>query len=144
MGLTRFKDARAGKDGPVSGAIIVIPVMFGDIVNSETVAWSWAPPTGMGLEIVAINVQSGAVTDDPKLTVGTTKTGAEIVAAVTVATALGDATLVSTTVAPGDTLDVRVVADAGDAIADSVSVTITAYVSHPPTALLIRGDQAHI
>ena len=144
MALTRFKDARAGKDGPVSGAIIVIPVMFEDLQVNETVAWSWAPPTGMALEIISINVHSGTVTNDPKLTVGVTKTGAEIVASVTVAAALGDVTLASTAVPSGSTLDVRVVADADDTIADSVSVTITAYVSAPPTSLLIRGDQGHI
>lgn len=143
MGLVRFKDARAGKDGPVSGAIIVIPVQFDDVAANETVHWSWSPPAGMELTIVAINVQANAVTSDPSLTVGTAKAGAEIVAAVNVTTNLGELTLVASVVTSGDVLDVRVIADAGDA-AESVSATITAYVSAPPTSLLIRGDQGHI
>ena len=144
MALSRFKDARADKDGPVSGAIIVIPVALAAMLTNTTDFWAYSPPAGMKLEIVSINVQSGAVTGDPKLTVGTAKAGAEIVASVTVATGLGDATLVSTAVTSGDVLDVRVVTDTGDVIADGTSVTITAYVSAPPTSLLIRGDQGHI
>jgi hypothetical protein len=142
MGITRFKDARADKDGPVSGAIIVIPVVFDDIANSETAHWSWAPPAGMEITLVAINVQANAITNDPKITVGTAKAGTEVVASVTVATALGELTLKSSVVTSGDVLDVRVVAD-GDDVAESVSATITAYVSKPPTSLLTRGDQGH-
>jgi hypothetical protein len=144
MALTRFKDARADKDGPVSGAIIVIPLAFAAMLTNKSQYFSYAPPTGMQLDIVSINVQSGAITGDPKLTVGTAKAGAEIVAAVTVATNLGDATLVSSVVPSGSVLDVRIVTDTGDVVADGASVSITAYVSKPPTSLLIRGDQAHI
>ena len=143
MGLTRFKDARTGRDGPVSGAIIVIPVVFDDVAANETVHYSYSPPAGMKLKIVDINVQANAVTSDPSLTVGSAKAGAEIVAAVNVTTNLGSVTLVATDITSDDVLDVRVIADAGDA-AEAVSVTITAYVSAPPTSLLIRGDQAHI
>ena len=144
MALTRFKDARAGKDGPVSGAIIVMPIAFAPMLTNKTQFLAWSPPAGTKLEIVDIDVQSGAITGDPKLTVGTAKAGAEIVAAVTVATALGSVTLVSTEVTSGDVLDVRLVTDTGDVIADGTSVVITAYVSGPPTSLLIRGDQGHI
>ena len=143
MALTRFKDARAGKDGPVSGAIIVIPVQFDDVANNETVFYSTKLPAGMRLEIVSIDVRAGTATGDPKLTVGTARAGAQIVASVTVTTDLGPATLVATEVDGDDELDVRIVADANDVIEDG-SVTITAYVSGPPTSLLIRGDQGHI
>lgn len=144
MGLTRFKDARADKDGPVSGAIIVIPLAFAAMLTNKSQYFSYAPPAGMQLDIVSINVQSGAITGDPKLTVGTAKAGAEIVASVTVATNLGDATLVSSVIPAGSVLDVRIVTDTGDVVADGASVSITAYVSKPPTSLLIRGSQGHI
>lgn len=144
MGLTRFKDARANKDGPVSGAIVIIPIAFGAMLTNVTEAYSWSPPTGMSIEIVAINVQAQAVTSDPALTIGTAKAGAEIVAAVNVTTNLGDLTLVSTAVTSGDVLDVRIVTDTGDALPGGAAVTIVAYVSAPPTSLLIRGDQGHI
>jgi len=140
MGLTRFYDARAGKDGPVSGAIIVIPVSFDDVANSETVEWSWTPPAGMEVTIVAINVHANAVTSDPTVTVGTSKAGTQIVAAANITTNLGNLTLKGTTapvVTSANTLNVQVVADSGDA-AEAVSVTVVAYVSAPPTSLLLR------
>lgn len=144
MGLTRFKDARADKDGPVSGAIIVIPIAFAAMLTNVSQYWSWSPPAGMKVELVSIDVRSGAVTSDPEITIGTTKAGTEVVAGVNVTTNLGVLTLKSTTVTSGDILDVRIVTDTGDAVADGASVTLTAYVSAPPTSLLIRGDQGHI
>ena len=144
MALTRFKDARADKDGPVSGAIIVIPLAFAAMLTNLTQSFSYAPPAGMQLDIVSINVQSGAVTSDPALTIGTAKAGAEIVAAVNLTTNLGNLTLVSSVIPAGSVLDVRIVTDTGDSFVDGASVTITGYVSKPPTSLLIRGDQGHI
>jgi hypothetical protein len=138
MALTRFKDARSGKDGPVSGAIIVIPIAFAAMLTNVSQYWSWAPPAGMKVELVSINVQSGAITGDPKITIGTAKAGTEVVASVTVATGLGVLTLKSTEIDSDDVLDVRIVTDTGDVVADSASVTITAYVSAPPTSVEIR------
>jgi hypothetical protein len=137
MALTRFKDARSGKDGPVSGAIIVIPAYFDDIANSETAHFSWSPPAGMKVEIVDIYVVANTVTSDPALTVGTALAGTQIVAATNVTKTLGSLTLKSNAVTAGDTLDVRIVADGTDA-AEAVSATITAYVSAPPTSLEYR------
>lgn len=138
MALTRFKDARAGRDGPVSGAIIVIPVQFGDVANSETSQYSWSPPAGMAVEIVDINVQANAVTSDPALTIGTTKAGTQVVATVNITTNLGSLTLKTTAITASDVLDIRVVADSGDT-AEGVGVTLVAYVSAPPTSLTVRG-----
>lgn len=139
MSLTRFQDARSGKDGPVSGAIIVIPITFDDVANSETVEWSWQPPAGMKVTIVAVNVQANAVTSDPAVTVGKTKAGTQIAAATNVTTNLGNLTLKAAglEVSSSDVLNVQVVADSGDA-AEAVSVTLVAYVSAPPTSLLYR------
>jgi hypothetical protein len=143
MGITRFKDRVTGKDGPVSGAIIVIPVSFAAMLTNVSQYWSWSPPAGMKIELISIDVRSGAVTSDPALTVGITKAGTQLVAAVNVTTNLGVLTLKATEVTSGDILDVRIVTDTGDAVADGASATITAYVSAPPTASLTRGDQGH-
>ena len=143
MALTRFKDARADKDGPVSGAIIVIPVQFDDVANGETVHFSWAPPTGMSVEIVDINVHASALTTTVTATVGTVKAGTQVVAGVVLTTNLGSVTLKETSITSDDVLDVRLVAAAGGD-AESVSATMTVYVSDPPTSLLIRGDQGHM
>lgn len=138
MALTRFYDRQTDRDGPVSGALQVLPVQFDDIANSETAIWKWTPPAGMSFEIVDIYVTASATTSDPLLTIGTTAAGTQVVASVTLVTDLGSATLKTTSVTSGDVLDVRIVADSGDA-AESVSVTITGYVSAPPTSELHRS-----
>jgi len=137
--LTRYKN-RSGKDGPVSGAIIVVPISLGAMLTNTTAAYSWSPPAGTQVEIVSINVHAPAVTSDPALTIGTTKAATDIVAAVNVTTALGDLTLKATSITSGDVLDVRVVTDTGDALAGGVAVTLTAYVSAPPTSLTDRSQ----
>jgi len=134
MALTRFKDARAGKDGPVSGAIIYVPIQFSNCVTNTVYAQAWSPPAGMKVEIVDIDVQALGITSDPSLTIGTAKAGAQIVAAVNLTTNLGSLTLVSTEVDSDDVLDVRITNDTGD-IVESASVNMTVYVSGPPTSL---------
>lgn len=138
MGLSRFYSRESGRDGPVSGALQVISVGFDDIANNETVHRQIKLPAGMAFYIVDIQVYSGTVTSDPSITVGTAAAGTQIVAAVNAATALGALTLKSNAVTAGDRLDVRVVADAGDA-AENLSVTISGYVSAPPDSELLRS-----
>lgn len=134
MALTRFKDRGSAKDGPVSGAIVCLPVQFSNLATNTTYGHAIDLPAGMAFEIVDINVQALGITSDPSLTVGTAKAGTEIVAAVNVTTNLGSLTLKSTSVSAGGVLSVGIVTDTGDA-ADSVSVNVFGYVSAPPTAL---------
>lgn len=131
---TRFYDRQSGKDGPVSGAIIVIPVTWA-LCGTNTYAWAWAPPAGMSLEIVQIQARCVGVTSDPSISVGSTAAGTEIVAAVNLTTNLGALTLKATSITSSDRLDVRLTSDSGDG-AEGVSITITGYVSAPPTSLL--------
>lgn len=138
MALTRFKDGRTGKDGPVSGALTVIPIGFDDVAASETVAYSWSPPTGMKYEVVDISVQCTAETGTVLLSAGTAKAGTQLVGPTAITTNLGSVTLKSNSVTAGDTLDVRLVAGGGES-AESVAVTITGYVSAPPTSTTVRG-----
>lgn len=139
MSLTRFYDRSSDKDGPVSGAIIVIPITFDDVAASETVEWSWTPPAGMQVTIVAANVHANAVTSDPTVTIGSTKAGTQVAAATNITTNLGNLTLKAAglDITSSETLNVQVVADSGDA-AEAVSVTLVAYVSAPPTSLQYR------
>jgi len=134
MPVTRFYDRVSGVDGPVSGALQVISVGFDDVANSETVHRQVKFPAGMAFEITDIVVVSGTVTSDPALTIGSTAAGTQIVAAVNVATNLGALTIKEGTIAAGGLIDVRVVADGGDA-ADNISVTITGFVTAPPTTV---------
>ena len=91
----------------------------------------------MSFYIVDIYVAAVAVTSDPSISVGTTLAGTEIVAAVNMTTNLGSLTLKTNAVTAGDTLDVRITSDSGDG-AEGASITITGYVSAPPTSLLLR------
>lgn len=135
--LTRFYDRQSGQDGPVSGAIQVISVGFDDVANNETVHRVIDLPAGMGFEITDILVRSGTVTSDPALTIGSAIAGAEVVASVNVTTDLGALTIVEGTIAAAGLIDVRVVADAGDA-AENISVTIVGYPISPPTSIPSR------
>ena len=135
--VTRFYDRVSGGDGPVSGALQAISVGFDDVANSETVHRQIKFPAGMGFEITDISVISGSVTSDPALTIGSTAAGTEVVAAVNVTTNLGALTIKEGTIAASGLIDVRVVADSGDA-ADNISVTIVGYVTSPPTTVGTR------
>ncbi len=137
--LTRFK-GRDGKDGPVSGALVCIPILFDDVANSETVSQRIGLPAGGEFQITDIIVTADAVTSDPSLTIGDTAAGAEVVAAVNVTTNLGALTIVDGAIGAGGFIDVVMVADSGDA-AESVSISIWGHVSAPPTSVRVRqGD----
>ena len=130
-------------DGAFSGALQVIPITFTNSATSSSYAHTIDLPAGMKLQIVAIDVQALGITSDPALTVGSTKAGTEIVAAVNVTTDLGALTLKSTsdsiyTTAAGGIVDVLVATDTGDAF-DSICVSIYAYVAAPPTSLVARN-----
>ena len=135
MALTRFKDARKGEDGPVSGAIQCISVGFDDVAANETVSRRVEMPAGAAFEITDIKVSADSVTSDPSLTIGDTDAGTQVVAAVNVTTNLGALTIKDGTIDAGGFADVVIVADAGDA-AESVSVSIWGYVTKPPTSVL--------
>lgn len=137
MALTRFKSRETGLDGPVSGAIFVESIQFAGLLTNTTYAHSWAPPAGLAIKLVDIDVQAVGITSDPALTIGTAKAGTQLVAAVNLTTNLGSLTLKDTVVDSDDVLDVRIVTDAGDAV-DGVSVTITGYLSAPPDSLAVR------
>lgn len=134
MGISRFHDPISDKDGPVSGALQIIPIQFSEGATGTAYAQSMQFPAGQGFEIVAIDVQALGITSDPSITVGTAKAGAQIVAAVNASTALGSLTLVSTSVPEGGMLEVRVTNDAGDAF-ESIGVTVYGYLSAPPTSV---------
>ena len=132
---TRFYDRGVDKDGPVSGAICVLPVHFYTMTATSEAAYRWSPPSGMQFTIASIYVRADAVGSTPSLSVGTTIDGTQIVAAVNITTALGAVTLKSYDVTSSNVLDVRVVCAAGDTMTNG-SITITGYVSKPPTALI--------
>ncbi len=135
MALTRFKDARAGVDGPVSGSILCIPVQFTNCETNTTYQQTLVLPAGMALTLVDINVQAAGVAGDPQISVGTAKAGTQIAAAATLTTNLGSLTLKSSSVSAGGTLSVQLACDATADVAAAVTANVVGYVSAPPTAL---------
>ena len=139
MSLTRFKD-RDGFDGPVSGTIILIPVTWAQC-GTNTYAWTYVPPAGMSLQIVAAHVRAVAVANSPVIQIGNTLAGTQLLASTTVTTNLGNVTLkaagLATKITSSNLIDVKMINPA-TATADGVSVTLTAYVSSPPTSLEYR------
>lgn len=137
MALTRFYDPDTNRDGPVSGALIIIPCQF-TTVGTNTYAHQTALPAGMKLRLIAADVYCVAVTNDPRVTIGTSAAGTQIVANVSVTTNLGALTLKAYDVTSGDRLDVRITAASDDA-AEGISVTLYGYISAPPTSELLRS-----
>lgn len=134
--LTRFYDRANDRDGPVSGAISVIVLDFSTAVaNSDTLFKHISWPAGLKFKITDIAVWCGSVTSDPSLTIGTTAGGAEVVAAVNLATGLNTCTVIDYAPTAGGLIDVRITADSGDAIALPVTVTITGFVMAAPTSV---------
>ena len=138
MALTRYYDRQSGRDGPVSGALIIMPIQFSIMATSTTCAQQFVLPAGMKLHITAASCYAVAVTSDPALTIGTSAAGTQIVAAVNITTNLGTLTIKSNEVTSGDRLDVRIVTDNGDAL-EGGSVTLFGYVSAPPNSELRRS-----
>ena len=90
--LTRFK-GRDGRDGPVSGALVIIPLDFAAITNTATVEKRVDLPDGMSFEITDIEWSANTVVSDPSLTIGDSAGGTQVVAAVNLATNTGALTI---------------------------------------------------
>jgi len=127
------------QDGPVSGAIQVIQVTLDDVANNETASSRVTFPPGCSFYISDIYAGADSVTSDPSLTIGTSAAGTQIAKAVNLTTNLGAVTLKQNDVSAGSFIDIVLVADAGDA-AESVYLTITGYITAPPTTLAYRGS----
>jgi len=135
MALTRFKDARKGEDGPVTGALQCIAISFDDVANSEVVSHRVVLPAGASFRVTDITAGADAITSDPTLTVGTSAGGTQIVAGVALTTNLGAATVKAYTPAVAGMIDVVLTADSGD-VAESAYINIWGYLIAPPTSVL--------
>lgn len=135
--LTRFYDRVTGGDGPVSGAIMVIPVLFDTaLVTNSTFTRQIHLPAGMSFKVTDVRVFCGTVTSDPAITIGTSAAGTQIVASANLATGAQSLTVKSYTPAATGMIDVRIVTDTGDAIALPVSINVVGHVLSPPTSMV--------
>ena len=140
MALTRFK-GRDGKDGPVAGALVIIPVDFGTVVTNVQVDKRIDLPVGMKFEVTDLQWSADAITSDPAIVVGDTAGGTQIAATVNLvtATASGQAiTVKDGAVDAGGFIHARLTTDTGDAVTEG-RLTIVGYVSGPPTSAVVRG-----
>lgn len=123
------------RTGPIIGSFYPMVLCFNDdgVAGADTFQHTVDLPAGMQYEIVAIDVQANNITSDPSLTIGSTKTGAEIVAAVNVTAGLGALTLLTTSIAAGGLLSAQIVNDGADGFS-AVTVSVFGYVSAEPTS----------
>lgn len=132
-------DRTLGGSVPVIGAVQAIVLDFSTAVaNSDTLFKEITFPAGMKFKVIAASVFCGTVTSDPQISIGTTAAGVDIVAAVNLATGANSLTVLDYAPAAAGVIDVRVVADAGDAIALPVTVTLVGWVLAEPTVLSPR------
>lgn len=146
MSLTRFKRRGADGvmvDGPVSGAVVVIPVDFGSMLTGISLDRRIDLPLGASFELTDAQWSANTVTSDPSMTIGVTVAGAQIVAAVNLVTGTADGqdlTIVDGTVDEGEFIFVRITTDAGDSF-DQGRLTLVGYLSAAPTSVRERdGD----
>lgn len=132
MGVTRFS-------GPAVGAYVTLHSMLPPIVNSETDYFQYHFPVGSSFEVTDVKVFCGTVTSDPLVTVGDTATGTQIVASVALATGANALTIKDGTIDAAGLVEVRIVADSGDAIAAPVAITVGGYYTSVPTSVAGRG-----
>ena len=137
--LTRFYDRISGQDGPVSGAIQILNFVFDTApTKNDVLSKQVQLPTGMAFEIVDVSSFSGAVTGDPKLTVGSSAAGGEVVASLTMVAGAVQHTVVEGTIGAAGLIDVTITCDANDSIALPVCVTLVGHVAAPPTSVNVR------
>ncbi len=137
--LTRFYDRISGQDGPVSGALQILPVSLSiAVVTNITTIRQFHLPAGMGFEVTDIEVFVGTITSDPVITVGDTAAGTQLVASVALSTGANVLTVKDGTIDAGGLIDIRIVTDTGDAIALPVSISVVGHNTSPPTSVPVR------
>ncbi len=144
--VTRFYNRQTDLDGPVSGALHVFHVRLENIANNETDFHTIHIPQGMTFYVTDVYAYCGTVAGDPQITVGKTLAGTQLVASVTLATGENELTVKSTnsvtplvsanTTGTKEFIDVRIVGDANDTIAEPVSVSVVGHISRPPDSVL--------
>jgi len=98
-------------------------------------------PAGQAFEVTDVVLTAAAVGATPKIQIGTTSSGVEIVAEVTVTTTAIECTIVEGTIPAGGDIFVTVICTASDTVTQG-NVTISGYVTAPPTSVAARGYSA--
>jgi hypothetical protein len=144
MALTRFYDRQSGENGPVIGALQVLPFMADTAVTaSADKAWELTLPAGMAFRVTDAVVNTGTVVGTVVVDLGTTAAGTEIGTTTLAATGTAftqtvtiSSTYTAAAVSAAGTISVRVTAAAGESAALPFSVNVIGYVTQPPTTVL--------
>lgn len=139
MSLTRFYDRQSGRCGPVIGALQSFSVEFANIVAAETDEQVMLQlPAGATFEISDVSSFTGAIgAAGVTFSVGTTTGGEEVVANVAMVAGVMNHTIVEGTVGPATLVYVTLTGGASTGTAAApIVVTITGYISTPPTSVL--------
>lgn len=145
MGLTRFAErydyhtsngtyTKVVRDGPVSGAIQVIPLHVVDQTAAQTITRRVDFPAGMEFQIVAAEFAAQDIGSTPTVAIGDTSDATAVVNTVTCTTNLGALTIKDGWITSGDAAVVLFTTTASDTITEG-SLTLTGYVRQAPTLL---------
>ncbi len=140
MSVTRFKDARAGYDGPVIGSLQILTAQFDTVAGTTTPRVDIDLPAGMRFRVTDATFRAQSVTSTPEITIGTIAASSSLVATVAAATLLGPLTLKAAGqhYASGDVIRVTITAGSGDALTKGV-VTLVGHVSDAPASVDVRS-----
>jgi hypothetical protein len=130
--VTRFRQ-RDGKDGPVSGALQIMPIPIHLVAGAGTLTQQVSLPDGVTFEITDAVFQAQTVTAVIGLTIGDTAAGTEVVASVTATTNLGALTIKDGAIDDGGLISI-VYAATASGVVDGV-LTLAGYVSAPPESV---------
>lgn len=135
MALTRFKDARSGADGPVSGALL--PITASREATAAGDEFVITLPAGCGFRVTDVTMGADGVAGNVQ--VGTTAGGEQILAATTAAVDLAEALSSPVDVAAGGQIFVQF-----SGVCAEVTVAIWGHYTSPPSSVLQddRGGSA--
>ena len=141
MSLTQFYDRTSDRDGPVSGAVQLIPVVFDTALTSATHTRRVDFPAGMKFKVTDVVIYSGTIVGTPIVSIGTTAAGTQIVKQTLSASATARTvalTVKSYTEAATGTVNVQILCGSGETVALPLTVNVVGHVSGPPTSMAIR------
>jgi hypothetical protein len=127
MALTRFKDARTGVDGPVSGAII--PITASREATASGDEFVITLPAGCGFRVTDVTMGADGVAGN--IQAGTTAGGTQILGATTAAVDLAESLSSPVDVSAGGQIFVQF-----SGVCAEVTVAIWGYFTSPPTSVL--------
>jgi len=136
MSLTRFYDRQTGVDGPVSGALVVLPVTVA-ASGATTPEYVVNLPAGMSFQVTDVLMSAAVVTATPTIGIGDTASATAIVNTTTFSSTAAALTVADGAVAAGDIIKITITSTASDRLREG-NVTIVGYVSSPPTSVGTR------